>query len=161
MDKQLAVKKRPGIVAVVGPAVVSELKTLADKNQGLLLPEDVVQAARKESSPLHSKFEWDDGAAAERYRLWQARCLISVSVEYITTGTKQIQTKVFVSLSTDRKTGGYRTFVDVVADDDQRTQMIQDSLDAMVHFQEKYKRLSELQEVFKAMDRTKKKLRTK
>lgn len=161
MDKQLEVSRRGGRIAVVGPAIVAELKTLTEKNQGLLMPEDVVQAARRESSPLHSQFEWDDGEAAERYRIWQARRLISVSVERIFSGTKQIQTKVFVSLSTDRKTGGYRTFVDVVADDDQRSRMIQDSLDAMVHFQEKYKWLSELREIFKAMDKTAKKLARK
>lgn len=161
MDKQLVVSKRRGKVAVIGPAVIAELKTLSEKNQGLLMPEDVVQAARRESSPLHSQFEWDDGEAADKYRIWQARHLINVSVEYIVTGTKRIETKVFVHLSTDRKTGGYRTFVDVVADDDQRSQMIQDSLDAMVSFQEKYKRLSELRNVFKAMDKTAKKLARK
>lgn len=161
MGKLLAVSQQRGRLALVGPAVVAELKTLTEKNQGLLMPEEVVQAARNESSPLHSQFEWDDGEAAERYRIWQARQLINVSVEYISNGTKQIQTKVFVSLSTDRRTGGYRTFVDVLADDDRRAQMIQDSLNAMVHFQEKYKQLSELREVFKVMDRTKKKLRTK
>jgi hypothetical protein len=36
----------------------------------------VVDAARSPSSPLHSKFEWDDAVAGEKPRLYQARTLI-------------------------------------------------------------------------------------
>ncbi len=126
------------------------------------MPEAVVEAARNEDSPLHNRFEWDDGEAAERYRLWQARLLINVSVQYIDDGhNKQVPTKVFVSLSTDRPKGGYRVFIDVMSDDDQRNQFLADSLQAMRHFEEKYKKLSELGEVFETMQRTALKLRQK
>ena len=56
------------------PRVVERLREL--ENDGRLQPADVVTDARDPTSPLHSHFEWDDGAAAERYRLSQARSLI-------------------------------------------------------------------------------------
>lgn len=146
------------------PAVIAELKELAQLNQGLLKAEDVVEAARDASSPLHDKFEWDDSEAAERYRLIQARLMINVSVQYLPTANKKaIPTKVFVSLSTDRygqnnESAGYRQLIDVLADHDLKTQLLQDSLEQMTRFQERYKSLKELDSVFMIMEETKKKL---
>lgn len=49
---------------------------------GSFKPHDVVEVARDPSSPLHKYFEWNDGIAAEGYRLSQARSLvISVKIE--------------------------------------------------------------------------------
>jgi hypothetical protein len=56
-------------------AIRSQYGTLADRH--------VVTAAREPSHPLHSRFEWDDSAAGEAYRLHQARELIrSVRIAY-------------------------------------------------------------------------------
>jgi hypothetical protein len=54
--------------------VVVRLREL--EHDGRLQPSDVLADARNPTSPLHSHFEWDDGLAAERYRLSQARSLI-------------------------------------------------------------------------------------
>lgn len=43
---------------------------------GRVTPEAVREAARDPASPLHDEFTWDDGEAAEAYRLEQARGLI-------------------------------------------------------------------------------------
>lgn len=52
---------------------------------GRFAPNDVVEAARDEDSPLHAFFEWDDSLAAEAHRVEQARRLIrSVRVEIVT-----------------------------------------------------------------------------
>lgn len=51
---------------------------------GKLTPNLVVEAARNPTHPLHSRFEWDNTTAAEKYRLEQARGLIRlVRVRYI------------------------------------------------------------------------------
>lgn len=63
---------------------MDDVKTalLSLERDGRLLPADVVEAARDPASPLHSHFEWNDSAAAEKYRLDQARTLIrSVKIE--------------------------------------------------------------------------------
>tara|TARA_R110000787_G_scaffold61155_2_gene138614 strand:+ start:111 stop:593 length:483 start_codon:yes stop_codon:yes gene_type:complete len=49
---------------------------------GHLTPDLVLAAATKKTSPLHSMFLWDDTAAANEHRKWQARKLIrSVKIE--------------------------------------------------------------------------------
>lgn len=48
-----------------------------EKQFGCITPAIVVKAAEPKNSPLHRFFEWHNDAAAERYRLWQARQLIA------------------------------------------------------------------------------------
>jgi hypothetical protein len=43
---------------------------------GAITPEAVVAAASEEGNPLHAAFEWDDTAAAARYRDVQARYML-------------------------------------------------------------------------------------
>jgi hypothetical protein len=132
--------------------VVAELRRIAAEHDGLLNPSDVVQAARPKASPLHGKFEWDDSEAAERYRLWQARQLISVTVEYIGGQENGMLSRVFVSLTSDRKEdGGYRTIDAVLSKRSDREQLLQDALDDMETFKNRYREIKELTEVFAAM----------
>lgn len=137
--------------------VITELKRIANKNGGLLQPETVVESARPASSPLHSRFEWDNTVAGQQYRIWQARQLIRVSVEIIPSMEKP--TDVFVSLSTDREkeSGGYRIMVDVLTDKQMRQQMLSDALTELEIFREKYSRLKELAAVFAAIKKVRKK----
>jgi len=137
--------------------VVAELKRIAAENGGILQPEVVVSEARPASSPLHSRFEWDNTLAGEKYRIWQARQLIRVVVEVLP-GTNE-KANVFVSLSPDREreSGGYRIMTEVLTDGQMRQQMLTDALDELELFRDKYKRLRELAEVFKAIRKVRKK----
>lgn len=137
--------------------VIIELKRIADENGGVLKPESVVEEARPKSSPLHKRFTWDNSKAAHEYRLWQARQLIRVVVETIE-GVKG-RHEVFVSLSNDRKEGGYRVMTDVLTDAQMRRQMIDDALRELEWFQNKYSRLRELSNVFTAIRKALKKSR--
>ena len=59
-----------------------------ERRNGMLLAEDVLEAARDPESPLHPYFQWDDSAAAEAYRLSQASELIRrVKIEVVTQET--------------------------------------------------------------------------
>lgn len=76
-------------------AIREELEKLG--TEALLTPETVVEAARDPRSPLHSQFEWDDGAAGEAYRLQQARALIKrVRVDVVRADQTVIHAPVFV-----------------------------------------------------------------
>lgn len=128
--------------------VARELRRLADNNGGLLLPEKVVESARPTTSPLHSRFTWDDSEAAQAYRIWQARQLIKVVIEVLP--NLNTPTEVFVSLSSDRKErGGYRLVQTVCSDKQMRETMLVDALAELQVFQQKYARLTELAEVFR------------
>lgn len=134
------------------PVVVSELLRIAEAHRGVLKPEDVVEAARPKTSPLHDKFDWDNNEAGPKYRLWQARQLISVTVEYIGGGKDQKPYRVFVSLTPDRHDdGGYRTIEAVMSEPGSRRQLLEDALEEMERFQRKYADLKELATVFAEM----------
>lgn len=70
--------------ATIRPSDAARAALAELENGGRLTATDVVEAARIETSPLHRYFEWDDDAAAEAYRIEQARRLIR-SVKVIVT----------------------------------------------------------------------------
>jgi len=84
------------------PQLAQELAQLAQAHGQALAPATVVGAASDPASVLHRYFEWDDSAAAEAYRLTQARTLI-----------RAIQVQVVRRPSSDRDSAT-RTHYDVV-----------------------------------------------
>lgn len=71
---------------------------------GLLVPTEVVAAARSKKSPLNPKFTWDDSEAGQKWREQEARNLIRVHVRY--EPIVERKTRVYVSVPTDRTDGG-------------------------------------------------------
>lgn len=135
------------------PVIIQELDRIASRNGGILRPEDVVKEAESSRSPLHTCFDWDDNTAAHSYRLYQARNLIRVVVSVIPQ-TNQFE-RVWVNLKDERggENSGYRTIVAVLSDSQLRGQLLEQALDDMEYFQEKYRHLQELSDVFSSMRR--------
>lgn len=132
---------------------VAELNRIAAENDGILKPEDVVNAARPKSSPLHNCFEWSDTAAAREWRIHQARNLIRVVVTTVPIHGHDTPCRVFVSLTPDRQEegGGYRQIVTVLSDTEMRAQLLADAKAEMTLFVQKYGRLKELARVVDAI----------
>lgn len=147
---------------IKNPRIIAAIKTLRNR-KGLVMPNDVVEAARPSNSPLHPYFDWNDGKAAHEWRLQQARYLIRQCVEV----TELIKDKpqeihVFVSLLSERTNkGGYRFVVDVLSDKEQREEMLQMALDELTKIRNRYAELRELASLFEAIDRTVAKRRKK
>lgn len=59
-----------------------QLQAIRDEH-GSLTPALVVDVARAPEHPLHSRFEWDDSVAAEKWRLEQAGQLLRVTYKPI------------------------------------------------------------------------------
>jgi hypothetical protein len=127
--------------------ISAELLKLKNED-GIINPAKVVEWARKnKKSHLYANLEWDDGVAAERYRVWQVRALISVHIVDPDGGRR------FVSLSIDRKhdgSNGYRDMDDVVARPNLREIMLKDALADLERVQARYNKLTELQPVWEA-----------
>lgn len=131
--------------------IKQELEALAEANNGLLHPEKVVEFAKDPTTALHSRFEWDDSEAAVKYRIWQARQLIKVTVN-ILPNENETEYQVFVSLKSDRLNGGgYRALVDVMSNDDQRKELLSQAHNDFKLWQKKYQQLKELAPVFEKM----------
>lgn len=68
---------------------IEEINRLAKANGGKITPAQLVAIAADPNNPLHEYFEWDDSAAANKYREVQARILLrSVRVDYIVNNRK-------------------------------------------------------------------------
>ena len=124
-------------------AITKELRRLTEKYGGKIHPRDVVNEARADNSPLHNSFEWDDAKAGEAYRIEQARGIIQLSVTVLPNTNAPI--RAFVSLSTDRITGGGYTPVEsVVSDLDMRRIMLKDATTELEIFVRKFDGIKEL-----------------
>ena len=136
-----------------------ELSLVAKRHRGLLRPRDVVAYAEDPETALHGCFEWDDESAGHRYRLWQARQLISVRVTVIQ--GMETSVRAYVSLAPQRGVsgGGYRPVRDVLSDEAAREQLLADALAELETVRTQYESLVELAGVWAEMDRVAKKKR--
>jgi len=132
--------------------IAAELLALRT-NQGVINPPEVVRWARvNPESRLHAALTWDDEVAAERYRIWQVRSLISVHIVDADGGRK------FVSLSIDRSgghSGGYRPLAEVMSDETLRDVMLKDALAELERVQKRFEKLKELAGVWEELHKVK------
>ena len=138
--------------------VLRELEIIRKQSKdGLLHPEAIVAYATNEDTALYSRFEWDDGKAAQEYRIWQARQLIRIVVRVIP--HTNIETSVYVSLKRDRRDeGGYRAVIEVLSDEDLRGEFLQDALEDFEYWKKQYYLVRELIPIFEAAEKVSKKL---
>ena len=121
---------------------------------GMLYARDVVAYAKANpKSAIASKFEWDQGKAAEAYWLATARQLIRVHV--VVRRDAQQPIRAYVSLQSDRKSGGgYRRADDVLQKKSLRAELVEQALLELQRFRAKYATLEELSDVLDAIDNT-------
>jgi len=135
-----------------------ELDRIAKENEGVLTPSGVVQESRPRQAPLHPVFEWRDPVAAEQWREHQARNLIA-SVEIVAVAEEQPEAEetrriAYVSVGTQKAGAGYVDSSKIVTDDDVRSKVLQDALSGLHAWRRRYHHLSELAEIFEAIDVT-------
>lgn len=98
----------------------SALMDLYDK-VGYLIPEDVVEAARPDDSPLHRYFDWDDSVAGVKWRKVQARKLIS-NVTVLIEESEPVKVQAFVNVHGDRR--AYYAVHQVMSDAEMRVRFL-------------------------------------
>ena len=126
--------------------VRKELEKIRKLHGNILRPEDVVEAAQDEKSPLHRFFTWDEEKAAEEYRLWQARKLIaSVTIE-IRGEKTDAYWNATVTIRKE-KTQGYFTTKDVLSNEELYNQVLQEAIREIRYWQKKYGQIKELKKV--------------
>lgn len=134
----------------------AELDQICRQHGGLLKPEDVVKFASNKRTALHSEFEWDDAKASAEYRLEQARRVIRVLVTVLPSpNSGQEPVRAYVSVNRDRVQpgGGYRSFADVMSDDEMRSELVNEAIGEAKRWRRKYERLRELSPIFRAIDK--------
>ncbi|KPL67406.1 hypothetical protein SZ64_04375 [Erythrobacter sp. SG61-1L] len=127
-----------------------ELERIRIRNNGRLESEMVIEAARDEQNPLHSEFQWNDAAAANAYRIEQARYLIR-SIEAVVDHNESKPIRAFVSVVRDEDRS-YTSVSHAMADPELRRQVLLGALRELEAWRDRYAELVELANVFVAID---------
>lgn len=135
------------------PQIVGERLMQVRQARGSLTPYDVVQEARRHSSPLHPYFEWDDQKAAEEYRKRQAghliRCVVLAEHENYEL-TRPI--RAFVNIAESDTENSYESVIDVLSDDRMREQVLAHLQQSLDEHKEKLEIFEELVDVVSGIE---------
>lgn len=118
-----------------------------------LSPQTLLDANRAEGSLLHDEFEWDDGIAAEKYRLEQSAHIIR-SIVIVkrdegeqkeaeeTEQSRYVPVRAWFPVGT--APGRYESIAVIAKDDELRRRLLDDCLKDLRAFQRKYASLREV-----------------
>ena len=123
-----------------------ECQTLSE-----VTPENVLNLARDESTELHKCFEFDDAVAGEKYRLIQARDIIRHFVIKHTDEKGKEQNIRTFQITTE--TNHYELTKIIMRNPDEYAALLSRAKEELRNIKRRYKTLSELEEVFEAIDR--------
>lgn len=130
--------------------VAKELESMGD---GFTRRQVVDYASEHTNSALHNCFEWDDTVAADRYRLHQAGTVIqNLKITIIKKDKPPEKTNVSMFVMPERKCGTYQKTEVVVKNIERYELLLNKAKSELQAFRNKYSMISELEEVFKAID---------
>lgn len=117
--------------------------------KGEITPEGIVDEARPEGSVLHPCFQWDDSLAAESWRKQQARMLTDniVTVTVSKDTGESVSTRAFFYAQRS-----YQPIQKVMKSSDLTAEMLKTAMGELRAFEEKYRALSKLAGIFRAID---------
>lgn len=118
------------------------LAEIAAATDGHLTPRATVDAARDPRSALHPHFEWDDAAAAEAYRLDQARELIRMI--RIEDDNQENDPPAFLSVNEGKAGVSYRTYGDVLGSVTLQDAVLKAAERDLKAFEDRYRRLEDI-----------------
>jgi hypothetical protein len=133
------------------------LEHLSRKNGGEVTPQIIVDDARPKKSPLHDAFEWNDAAAAEKYREQQAAYLlrsIVVIVERPDDG-KDMPVRAFVNVQQPDEERAFLPIKKVMEDPTLRQQLVARALQELGQWQDRYRQYRELADLMSIIDQKK------
>lgn len=141
-----------GISADIAGKVCEDLEY-----SGKLTPRNLVSVSKPEDAPLHDAFEWNDEAAAQKYREVQAGGIIR---NLVVLAQPQVAdcydedtpvVRAFVSVKNEGRSQ-YERIVTVMGNAQKRKQLLLSARRDMEAFRAKYNVLCELGDVLSAMD---------
>lgn len=127
-----------------------------EQKYGEVTAVNLLDESRPEDAPLHKCYEWDDSVAAEQYRLFQSRKILSaVHVVILNDDGAKVETRMMANVTENRTgEGRYINMVAALAHVDSRAIVLNRAREEMKTFKDKYQNLSELSKVMQAIDDT-------
>jgi len=138
--------------------VGEHLENLRQFHKGELTPEDILDDAKHDNSPLHSYFEWSDSSAAQQHRLQQARGLIrSVVAVYVSDDKPAVRQRAYVHIP-EPSAPHYRETGHAMSQKKTRELVLQRAWREFQSWRKRYKDLKEFSDLFEAADQIETKL---
>jgi hypothetical protein len=132
-----------------------ELQRISEKHGGAT-PQNIVDESREEGAVLHPEFEWCDEIAAEAHRRTQASTIVRavVVIEPDMPKTRAFESVSVNVLDDDAKPEQkYYSREHVMSHAEARAELIGQAIKEAVSLRQRYRDLSELAEVFAAIDK--------
>ena len=128
----------------------ADAQRVADEiGENSITPEQVLEKARNdENSELHKCFEWNDGIAAEKYRLIQARKII-INLSYVPKEKTDEPVRCF---QITREKSVYMPTKQFLVNNDEYQDLLKRAKVELESFKRRYATLSELEKVFEAIE---------
>ena len=128
----------------------ADAQRVADEiGENSITPEQVLEKARNyENSELHKCFEWNDGIAAEKYRLIQARKII-INLAYVPKEKTDEPVRCF---QITREKSVYMPTKQFLVNNDEYQDLLKRAKVELESFKRRYATLSELEKVFEAIE---------
>ena len=104
-------------------AIGEKLNSLAEKSNGVVTPEMVVEDAKDRSSIFHNLIEWNNEKASEQFRLQQARHIINHVFEVTVIEGKPHKHRSFFSVTNDSKQKVYVTVENALTNKNYKVQL--------------------------------------
>ncbi len=104
--------------------VIGETITKLRDKKGHVTAKQIVEYAKLNKSPLHDYFEWDVSKAAEKFRLYQARHLVSHNVEVVVINEEKEVQRSFFSVNVPSKGQVYVTLKDATETESYKKQLL-------------------------------------
>lgn len=111
---------------------------------------ELVEASRPEDAPLHDEFEWNDTVAAQKWREQTGRVMIASIV--VTPDVEESSQPVRAFFNIERGTHEYIPTEIIFSDEAKKQRLLDIAKRELFAFEAKYKTLTELDAVFKAID---------
>lgn len=125
----------------------NEIQSIGDS----VTPEQIVEYAENNpNSELHKCFTWDDTEAARKWRLHEARQIVCNIVYKPEVFDERPPIKVRAILHTEE---GYKPTQLIVKNVDEYQSLLSRAFADLIAFKERYKTLTELEEIFEEIDK--------
>ena len=141
-----------------------EIERLKNLNGGILNPQVVLKAAMPKKAILHNCFEWNDTAAAAKYRLEQAQYLLrAIEVVYVgDDGTKSEPVRAFVTLIEDgicNPRSNYMAMAEILDDKELYSRYLNDTLSEYEALARRNSNIKEFAKIHEAIKKARKRIK--
>lgn len=157
MSNVVDVRWRQGSRLKANPAKAYKfVEKIRSANGGVISPEQLVEASRPKTAPTHRDIEWNAEAGLREWQLYQARTILrSFEVtfeEAPARTTRAYETRVTVDSRTEKAATMYQSIDELLSDPAERDVLLSRAIRDAAAFRRKYAVLSELSQVFVAID---------